>query len=71
RAGALGWLDEAKRGGDEWVAARARLLEGADLSAAAALWQTFLRGPGGRGPWAPHARARRAELAHAAPAKKP
>jgi tetratricopeptide (TPR) repeat protein len=71
RTGAIGWLDEAKRGGDEWVAARARLLEGADLSAATSLWQTFLRGPGGRGPWAAHARARLADLSHVAPAKKP
>lgn len=71
RAGALAWLDEARRGGDEWVAVRARLLEATDLSAAAALWQTFLRGPGGRGPWAAHARARLAALSHPSPPKKP
>ncbi|HEU4405881.1 MAG TPA: hypothetical protein VFS43_11495 [Polyangiaceae bacterium] len=71
RAGALGWLDDARRGGDEWVAVRARLLEPADLPAAAALWQTFLRGPGGRGPWAAHARARLADLSPPSPPKKP
>ncbi len=71
RAGALAWLDEAKRGGDEWVAVRARLLEATDLPAAASLWQAFLRGPGGRGPWAAHARARLADLAHPGPPKKP
>jgi tetratricopeptide (TPR) repeat protein len=71
RAGALGWLEEAKRGGDEWVAVRARLLEPADLSAAAGLWQAFLRGPGGRGPWAAHARGRLADLPTPSPPKKP
>lgn len=71
RAGALGWLEDAKRGGDEWVAVRARLLEAADLSAAATLWQAFLRGPGGRGPWAAHARARLADLPTSSPPKKP
>jgi tetratricopeptide (TPR) repeat protein len=71
RAGALAWLDGSGRGGDEWVAVRARLLEGADLSAAAAMWQVFLRGPGGRGPWAPHARARAADLSRPPSVKKP